>query len=125
MLLLAGVMSAPGCRSGVAAGEGPGIKSLSDGELNGNVPGSLDAAKDALLQTLVGMGVQNADQQQNPVLVVINARTLQNVALEIKVTRISDDLTKIRIRAGEGDLDLARTIYNDVRQQLERQMYRD
>lgn len=119
VVLSAGLLAVAGCKSGVNPGEGPGIKSFADGELNGNVMGPLSEVRDVMMQTLVDMGVMNATHQQNSVLVEINARTLQDVPVEIKISRISDTLTKLRIRAGEGDRDLARSIYDRVRQQMD------
>ena len=121
VLLAAGVVGFAGCKSGLAPGEGPGIKSFADGELNGNISGPMDAVKDAVLQTLVEMGVQNASEQANSVLVEINARTLQDVSLEIKVSRIADNLTKLRVHPANNDRALARGIYDRVRERIERQ----
>ena len=121
VLLAAGVLGLVGCRSGLAPGEGPGIKSFQDGELNGNIAGPMNAVKDAMLQTLVEMGVLNATEQATAVLVEINARTLQDVPLEITVSRVSDELTKVRIHPGNDDRDLARSIYDRVRARIDRQ----
>jgi hypothetical protein len=122
LLALAAVaLAVNGCQSGGAAGEGPGIRGYANGELNGNVVAPFDAAVAAVMQELVQMGVLNADERRDSGSVEINARTLQEVPLQIQVSRLSDDLTKLRIRAGEGDEALARSIYGKVRGRLQLQ----
>lgn len=111
-------VSLTGCQSGLSAGEGPGIKAIVDGELNGNVAAPLESATEALLQVLMQMGVLNVDQERDALVTAIHARTLEEVPLEIKLSRVSDDLTKLRIRAGRGDEAVARDIYNRVRSRL-------
>ena len=111
-----------GCQSGgVAAGEGPGIKGYVEGELNGNVAAPLDATLAVVMQELVNMGVLNADEQRDSLVIEINARTLQEVPLRIRLSRVADELTKIRVKAGENDEQLARSIYGRIRNRLQLQ----
>lgn len=121
LVLAAGAFALGGCRSGVTAGEGPGIKGYAEGELNGNVAAPLEATHAAVMQELVQMGVLNADERRDSVMVEINARTLQEVPVQIRISRISDELTKIRLRAGTGDEQLARSIFGKVRGRLQQQ----
>ncbi|HEX2100549.1 MAG TPA: DUF3568 family protein [Candidatus Synoicihabitans sp.] len=117
LLLVAVALAAGGCRSGISAGEGPGIKGYENGELNGNVPGTLEQAKAAVEQTLVELGVLNAEEKRDPVLIEINARTLDDKPLQFKLSRISDELTKVRIRAD--DQATARNVFGKVRGRLQ------
>jgi hypothetical protein len=121
LVLAASAVALGGCRSGISAGEGPGIKGYADGELNGNVAAPLEPTRAAVMQELVQMGVLNADERRDSVLIEINARTLQEVPLQIRISRISDEMTKVRIKAGTGDEQLARSIYGKVRGRLQLQ----
>ena len=119
--LAAGSLLLAGCQSGVTAGEGVGVKSFTDGELIGNVPGNLDAATAVVMQTLVEMGVLNATDRRDSVMIEINAKTLDEKTLQIRVSRLSDDLTRLRIRAGEGEEAAARAFFQRVRARLQLQ----
>ena len=121
LALAAAAVALAGCQSGAVPGEGPGIKGYADGELNGNVSAPLDAAVAAVMQELVQMGVLNAEEQRDNLLVEINARTLGEVPVRIRVSRVSDDLSKVRIRAGTGDEAMARSIFGRIRGRLQQQ----
>lgn len=119
LALAATALALTGCQSGPSGGEGPGIKEIANGELNGNVTGTLDATVDAVLQTLVQMGVLNAQQRREAAVAEIHAQTLEEIPLDIKLSRVAENVTKLRIQAGSGNEELARTIFGRVRNRLE------
>jgi hypothetical protein len=110
-----------GCQGGFGGGEPLGIRSFTNGELTGNVPGPLDAATAAVMQELVAMGVLNAEERRHEGGLAIEARTLEEVPLQIQVNRLSDNATQLVIQVGPAHEQQARGLFTRVRNRLQAQ----
>ena len=103
----------------VAAGAGAGAVAWVRGELTSSVPHDLDQTFAATQRALAAMDLAKISDHKTGLDAQLVSRTALDKRVEIKLERVSDKLTKVRIRVGViGDEALSLAILDKVKAEL-------
>lgn len=103
----------------VAAGAGAGAVAWVRGELTSSVPHDLDQTFTATQHALAAMELAKIDDHKTGLDAQLISRTALDKKVEVKLERVSDKLTKIRIRVGViGDEALSLAILDKIKAEL-------
>lgn len=89
-----------GCVAVVAAGAGAGAVAYVRGELQGTVSGSLEAAERATALALAQLQLVKISEKRDAFVSIVTARTAEDKKVEIKLTKLANETTKVQIRVG-------------------------
>lgn len=121
-LLAALGLTAPflgGCVVVAAGAAGAGAVAYVRGELESSVPHDLDAVFAASQRALGELKFARIDDKKSGLDAQLISRTALDKKVEIRLERITDGLTKIRIRVGViGDQQLSLTILEKINAEL-------
>lgn len=109
-----------GCAAVIIGGAaGAGTYAYIRGEMKGNENATLDRTWSATLAAMKDLEFTVMTQQKDALQGRLVARTALDKKIEINVTKISDNLTEIRIRVGTfGDQTLSHTIVQSIEKRL-------
>ena len=100
----------------IAAGAGAGAVAYVRGELDSSVEHDLDAVFKASQQALAKLEFAKINDHKSGVDARLVARTALDKRVEIKLTKVTDTLTKVQIRVGLiGDQDLSLMILEKIK----------
>ncbi len=122
--LLCGVLLAlcSGCflvAVGAAGAAGAGTVAYIRGELDAAVSGTVESVDKATNQALQQLQFAKINEGKSAVDAAITARTGQDRKIAIRLDRIGDNLTRVRIRVGTfGDETLSRLICDKIKANL-------
>jgi 20S proteasome alpha/beta subunit len=116
---LALVAGTTGCLA-VAAGAGAGAAvAYVRGELETNVNATYDDTVAATNKALQQLGIAKISEKRDALVAVITARNAADKKIEVRLDRVADKLTKVRIRIGlMGDEPLSLTILDKIKSNL-------
>jgi len=104
---------------GAAAGAGAGAVAYEKGDLTATLAHHVDHVTTATDSALQQMQLVKVNESRDDVSAALTARTSDDKKIEIKITRNSDDTTKIDIRVGTfGDEALSRAILDKIKSNL-------
>ena len=104
---------------GAAAGAGAAGYAYVKGELKSTEPASLDRTWDATLASMKDLQFTVISQAKDSLQARLEARDSADKKIEIKLKRVSDTTTDVRIRVGAfGDEALSHVILDKIRQHL-------
>jgi hypothetical protein len=116
-LTLATLLS--GCVVVAAGAAGAGAVAYVRGDLESNVPASLDDVFRATQRALGRLEFARISEKKSSVDAVLVSRTALDKKIEIKLERTSDQLTQVRIRVGLiGDESLSLAILDKINAEL-------
>ncbi len=109
-----------GCAAVVVGGvAGAGTYAYVRGEMKGNENAPLDRAWSATLAAMKDLEFTVTSQQKDALQARLIARTALDKKIEINLTKVTDNLTEIRIRVGTfGDQTLSHTIVQSIEKRL-------
>ncbi len=100
----------------IAAGAGAGAVAYVRGELDSSVEHDLNAVFKASQQALAKLEFARINDHKSGVDAKLVARTALDKRVEIKLTKVTDTLTKVQIRVGlVGDQDLSLMILEKIK----------
>lgn len=100
----------------IAAGAGAGAVAYVRGELDSSVEHDLDAVFKASQQAMTKLEFAKINEHKSAVDAELVARTALDKRVEIKLTKVTDTLTKVQIRVGlVGDQDLSLMILEKIK----------
>jgi hypothetical protein len=103
----------------IAAGAGAGAVAYVRGEMQTSVERDLDAVFKASQRALGKLEFAKVNDHKSGVDAQLLARTALDKRVEIKLTKVTDTLTKVQIRVGlVGDQDLSLTILEKIKAEL-------
>lgn len=103
----------------IAAGAGAGAVAYVRGEMQTSVEHDLDAVFKASQRALGKLEFAKVNDHKSGVDAQLIARTALDKRVEIKLTKVTDTLTKVQIRVGlVGDQDLSLTILEKIKAEL-------
>ncbi|MDX2187675.1 MAG: DUF3568 family protein [Opitutaceae bacterium] len=112
-LLMAGLQT--GCVA-VAVGAGAGAVAYVRGELAGDVASNLDNAVEAANEAIAGLRFAKVSEKSDALTGTIIARTADDKKVEVKLERVTDNTTKVRIRVGVfGDQAISMQVWERIR----------
>ena len=121
-LLLAGIVVLSGCGVliiGGAAAAGAGTVLYVKGELKSTEESSLQKAWDATLAAMEDLNFVVVQRQMGDLAARIIARGEADKKISINLTRITDNITEIRIRIGTfGDETLSRLVLEKIKSHI-------
>lgn len=116
ILLVSTVGFQAGCVVVAAGAAGAGVVAYVRGELETTLEGRLDAVHKAAGRAISQLEFNQISDQKDALTAVVVARTAQDKKIEITLTRVGDNLTKVQIRVGIfGDEDVSRTILDKIK----------
>jgi hypothetical protein len=118
-LALGAITLQTGCVVVAAGAAGAGAVAYVRGELEVNLEHNLDAVFKASQNALAKLEFAKINDQKSGVDAQLVARTALDKRVEIKLTRVTDSLTKVEIRVGlVGDQDLSLTLLEKIKAEL-------
>ena len=115
ILALATVPFLSGCIV-IAAGAGAGAVAYVRGELDSSVENDLEAVYKSAQNALAKLEFAKINEHKSGVDAQLVARTALDKRVEIKLTKVTDSLTKVQIRVGlVGDQDLSLMILEKIK----------
>jgi hypothetical protein len=117
LLLSAVAVSQSGCASlAVGAGAGAGVVAYIRGELAGDVDANLDRTLRAANRAVDQLRFAKVNEKSDALTGIIIARTADDKKIEIRVERVTDNTTKVRIRVGLiGDQAISMQVWERVK----------
>src|SRR6185369_6313260 len=98
-----------GCIAVAAAGAGAGTVAYIRGELDASLSNNLDVVDGATNRAIEQLRFAKISESADAIARVITLRTAEDKKIEVKLTRTSDAVTRVRIRVGIfGDETLSR-----------------
>lgn len=109
-----------GCAAVIIGGAaGAGTYAYIRGEMKGNENATLDRTWSATQAAMKDLEFTVTTQQKDALQARLIARTALDKKIEINLTKISDNLTEVRIRVGTfGDQTLSHTIVQSIEKRL-------
>ncbi|HWA26552.1 MAG TPA: DUF3568 family protein [Lacunisphaera sp.] len=119
LLVLGTIPFSSGCVAVVAAGAGAGAVAYVRGEMNTTVESDLGTVFASAQKTLADLEFAKINDHKSGVDALLVARTALDKRVEIKLTKVTDRLTKVQIRVGVmGDQDISLTILDKIKARL-------
>jgi hypothetical protein len=111
---------ATGCMSGGASTlAAPGTVIYARGELDATLGNRLEAVDKATNTALTDLRFMKLSEKKDALVSLYEVRTAEDKKISVKVYRITDTLTKVRIRVDHfGDQALSRTILEKIQAEL-------
>lgn len=109
-----------GCVAVVAAGAAAGgTAAYIRGELETNLPAAYEDAVRASNKAITDLQFAPVNQKKDALKAVLLARTAEDKKVEIRLDRIANDVTRLRIRVGViGDQGLSLAVFEKIRANL-------
>ncbi len=120
IIALASLTLCPGCvLLLVGAGAGAGTVAYVRGELSDNVDYGIEAATRAAAKAVEQLHLVKVSERTDALLGVIVARTGDDKKVEIRLERVGDSVTRIRIRVGTfGEQPLSQALLDKIHSDL-------
>ena len=123
LLLAAGLslcsLAHTGCVAVAAAGAGAGAVAYVRGELSDTLEASLDRSVRASNAAITGLQFAKVSERKDALNAVIIARTAEDKKVEIRLIKIGDKSTEVKIRVAVfGDEVIARAVLDRIRDNL-------
>lgn len=119
LALTASVALNSGCIAVAAGAAGAGAVAYIRGELDATVGNSYEAVVRASGQAIEQLQFATIGTRRDALSAKLTARTAQDKKIEIEVTKIGNDLTRIQIRVGVfGDERVSMTILDKIKANL-------
>jgi len=119
LLVLGLVPLISGCVAVIAAGAGAGAVAYVRGEMNTTLERDLNGVFAAAQRALADLEFAKVNDRKSGVDAQLVARTALDKRVEIKLTKVTDRLTRIQIRVGlVGDQDLSLTVLEKIKARL-------
>jgi hypothetical protein len=120
--LLSATVLGSGCfvvAVGAGGAAGAGTVAWVEGALTVNLPNPYESVVGASNQALAQLQFFKLGEKRDALSDDLTARTAEDKKVEIKVTRVADNLTKLQIRVGTfGDKPLSSVILNRIQSDL-------
>lgn len=108
-----------GCLLVAAGAAGAGTVAYIRGELEANVDGRFDAVASAANEAIGDLKFAKINDSKDALTAIVVARTADDKRIEIKVTKVTDAVSKVTIRVGIfGDETISRTILDRIKSNL-------
>lgn len=108
-----------GCIAVAAAGAGAGTVAYIRGELDASLSNNLDVVDGATNRAIEQLRFAKISESADAIARVITLRTAEDKKIEVKLTRTSDAVTRVRIRVGIfGDETLSRMLLEKIQANL-------
>lgn len=119
LLLAATVALQTGCVVVAAGAAGAGVVAYVRGELETTLDGKLDAVHKGTGRAITQLEFSKISDQKDALSAKFVARTAQDKKIDIVLTKVGDNLTKVQIRVGIfGDEEMSRTILEKIKASL-------
>jgi hypothetical protein len=119
LLVIAPLAWTFGCIAVAAAGAGAGTVAYIRGELEGSVNAPLDAADRATNRAAEQLRFAKINEGSDALARIITLRTAEDKKIEVRLTRTSETITRVRIRVGLfGDEPLSRLLLEKIQANL-------
>lgn len=121
--ILAVLMSAAavqtGCLAVAAGAAGAGTVAYIRGELNASLDGSLASVSKAARGAIDDLKFARISETSDALVTILIARTADDTRVEVRVERVTDSLSKVRVRVGVfGDERVSHLILERLKSQL-------
>lgn len=108
-----------GCVAVVAGAAGASAVAYVRGELQGTLTASLEASERASNGALAQLQLVKINEKRDAFVAIITARTADDKKVEIKLTKLADQTTKVQIRVGVfGDESKSLAILDKIKSNL-------
>lgn len=108
-----------GCIAVAGAAAGAGTVAYIRGELSADIDRKIEVVAKATNRAIPEVQLAKISEQKDVASAVFIARTREDTRVEIKLTRTTDTLTRVRIRVGIfGDEPLSRALLDRIREEL-------
>jgi hypothetical protein len=119
LLVLAALPWLAGCVVVAAGAVGAGAVAYVRGELEASVENNLDATYRATQRALAALEFAKISEHKSALDAGLVSRTALDKKVEVKLTKVTDKLTKVQIRIGlVGDQQLSLTILDKIKAEL-------
>lgn len=120
LLLIAGIAAQPGCVALMAgAAAGAGAVAYIRGELQADIERRYEVVERAANRAIADLQFVKVNEKKDAMVAIILARTAEDTKVQIRISRVSDTMTKVQIRVGVfGSETLSRAVLDKIKAEL-------